>query len=233
MGRRVAARGVVAERSVQAGGVPRAAEQEPAVLVFVRRHARPLTWVAVAVVTALAVGLWTFAARGRKELAAEQALQRAQATLQSGDMAQGISALTGVIDGFRGTLAAHQAVLVLNEVRLSEGQAALAAQELDRYAPSAPPQFRAQAFRLSGVAWENTGNPARAGDAYEKAAENAGGSLLASRLLLDAARAYAEAGDSTGARAALERILNEDADAPAAVEARVRLGELDAHGLRR
>jgi len=217
---------------MQAAGRPPAAEHEPAVLAFVRRHERTLTWVAGAIVVAGAVGWWMWAARGRKGLAAEQALQQAQATLQSGDMAQGVSALTGVIDGFRGTLAAHQAVLVLNEVRLSEGQAALAAQELDRYAPSAPPQFRAQAFRLSGVAWENTGDPARAGEAYRRAAESAGG-LLASRLLLDAARAYASAGDSVSARGALERIVTEHADAPAAVEARVRLAELGARGLRR
>lgn len=225
-------RDVVAERSVEAGGRPQAAEHEPAVLAFVRRHERALTWVAGAVVVAGVVGWWMFAARGRKERAAEQALQQAQAALQGGDMAQGVSALTGVIDGFRGTLAAHQAVLVLNEVRLSEGQAALAAQELARYAPSAPPQFRAQAFRLSGVAWENTGDAAQAGEAYSRAAESTQG-LLASRLLLDAARAYAAGGDSGSARGALERILKDHGDAPAAVEARVRLAELTARGLRR
>lgn len=229
----MSARGMVAERSGQGGGRAQAAEHEPRALAFLRRHERALTWAAGVLVVAGAVGWWTIAARGRKEAAAEQALQRAQVTLQGGDLAQGVSALNAVIDDFGGTLAAHQAVLLLNEVRLSEGQAALAAQELQRYAPSAPPQFRPQAFRLSGVAWENTGNPARAAEAYSRAAAGTRRTLLGSRLLLDAARAYTAAGDTVSARSMLERVLEEHPDAPSAVEARVRLAELNARGLGR
>ncbi len=222
----------MAEQQVQATGGQRGAEQEPAALQFIRKHERRLMWAGAAVVLAIFVVWWTLAARQRKELAGDQALQRARITLQSGDLAQGVSSLNGVIDGFGGTMAANQAALLLNEVRLTEGQAALAAQELERFAPSAPPALRAQAFRLLGVARENTGNPAGAAEAYGRAADHARGSIFGSRLLLDAARAHAAAGDSVLAVAALERVLA-DSTSPVVAEARVRLGELSAKGLRR
>lgn len=207
-------------------------EQEPAALEFFRRHERKLWWAGAAVVVAIGAVWWTLVARERKEAAADQVLQSARITLESGDLAQGVSALNGVIEGFGGTMAASQAALLLNEVRLGQGQAALAAQELERLAPNVPPALRAQAFRLLGVARENTGDVAGAAEAYAQAADRARGTIFAQRVLLDAARAHVAAGDSASARAALEEVVA-DTSSPVLAEARVRLAELTARGIRR
>jgi tetratricopeptide (TPR) repeat protein len=81
---------------------------------------------------------------------------------------------------------------------------------------------------LLGLALEQTGRFAEAGQAFEDGSEVALEEyrFLSAGLLLSAGRAYTAAGDTTAAIRALERLVTEFDETTAAQEARLRLAEL-------
>lgn len=210
----------------EAKSVQPAAGMEEVLVAWVKRHGKLLSWAGVVAVIAAGVGWWSVVAGQRKAAAAEQALNTAQQQLEQGDLGQAAGGLNRVIEEFRGTNAAHTAVLLLNEVRLGQGQATLAARDLEQYAPQAPRTHQAQAYALLGAAWEDAGEPARAAQSYERAAAAARWDYQAAEALLDAARGHLSAGDTTAAAGAYRRVVEQYPETEQVVEARVRLAEL-------
>ena len=118
---------------------------------------------------------------------------------------------------------------MLAEVRLRQGQAALAATELREFVESGvKPQYRAQAYELLGLALEQSGQLGPAGRAFEDGADAAETDYryLSASLLLSASRSYSAAGDTTAAVRVLERLRTDFDETSAAQEARLRLAEL-------
>jgi predicted negative regulator of RcsB-dependent stress response len=185
---------------------------------------------AAIVVAVAAAGIWfAISARNRREAFAERELSQARQAAEAGKLPLAASDLSRVVSSFGGTAAGQEAELVLAEVRLRQGQAALAVTELQSFVEgSIRPQHRTQAYELLGAALEQTGRFGDAGRAYEDGANAAMAEYkyLSANLLLSAGRAYATAGDTASAMRALERVASEFEATSAAQEARLRLAEM-------
>jgi len=178
----------------------------------------------------VAAGIWfAVSARERRETFARRELAQARQSAEAGNLPLAASDLSRVVSSFGGTSAGQEAQLVLAEVRLRQGQGALAASELqDFVAGGVKPQYRTQAYELLGLALEQTGRFDAAGRAFEDGARLALAQYkyLSASLLLSASRAYAAAGDTAAAVRALEQLAAEFGETSGAQEARLRLAEL-------
>lgn len=207
--------------------VEEAPSLEARVVHWFQQHQRILTGAIAALAVVVLVGWWMRVADERKEAAAEQALNGALVRMQLGNYGEAATGFSRVQDRFEGTGAAQQAILMLNELRLIQGQAALAAQDLASYAPEASARFRTKAFMLLGAAREDAGNPLAGAEAYAEAAASAEYDYEAARALLDAGRAYALAGDTTKAIEAYRRITGDYSETAVVLDARLRIVELE------
>lgn len=189
--------------------------------------------IAAGVLLVLAVGAVWFMTeyRTRREAAAIRDLDAARASLQAGNLPLAASDLSRLISAYGGATAADEAVILLGQVRLMQGQPAVAADELRRAIENGlRDQFRAPALALLGAALEDSGDPQAAADAYRRAMDASWYSHLKAQYLNDAGRAFAAAGDTVQAARAYEQLLRDFKDSPSAAEARVRLAELRAAG---
>jgi predicted negative regulator of RcsB-dependent stress response len=200
---------------------------------WVRANEKVVTIVAVVLAVAVA-GIWfAVSARERRETFARRELTQARQAAEIGNLPLAASDLARVVGSFGGTSAGQEARLVLAEVRLRQGQAALAATELQEFiAAGVKSQYRAQAYELLGLALEQSGQTAAAGRAFEDGAAAADGEYryLSASLLLSASRSYSAAGDTAAAVRVLERLQKDFDETSAAQEARLRLAELGRYG---
>ncbi len=181
--------------------------------------------VAVAVV---ALVVWFVIASGkRKEEFAARSLSQARATAEAGNLPLASSELQKLIQTYKGTDAASEATITLNQVRLVNGQGELAAVGLRDFLATKPsPQYLAPANGLLGAALENSRKWSDAGDAFMQASKVADVEYLKARYLLDAGRSYTEAGKKTEAAAAYRTIVDKYPKSSSVTEAKVRLAEL-------
>jgi predicted negative regulator of RcsB-dependent stress response len=198
-------------------------------LKWARANEKIVAGVAVGLAV-VAAGIWfAVSASERRESFARRELSQARQAAEAGNFPLAASDLSRVVGSFGGTAAGQEARLVLAEVRLRQGQAALAASELqDFVGGSVRPQYRAQAYELLGLALEQSGQLAAAGKAFEDGsnAATAEYKYLSASLLLSSSRAYAAAGDTAAAIRMLERLAAEFEETSAAQEATLRLAEL-------
>jgi predicted negative regulator of RcsB-dependent stress response len=163
----------------------------------------------------------------RKEIFARQSLENAWATADAGNVPQASAELQRVASTYRGTDAAHEATLSLNQTRLMAGQHQLAVDDLRQFLAGNPPaRFRPSANLLLGSALENLNQPAEAAAAFMVAFEAAELDHMKAEALLSAGRAYLTAGDTAKAIEAYQRIVDQYRETAAFPIAEVRLGEL-------
>ena len=183
----------------------------------------------LAVVLVLLVGWFVVMSRERKEQFAGRALDQARAIAEQGNLPLAASEFQKVITTYGGTSAAQEGVINLNQVRLINGQQELAAVNLQDFIKSTPSkQFRSPAYGLLGRALENAKRPGEAAEAYENASRAAEFDYLKADLLLDAARAYANAGQKDKAEGAYRAVIRDFPKTSSKVEAEIRLAELTA-----
>lgn len=181
---------------------------------------------AAAVLVAIVAWFLVLAGR-RKEEFANRALEQARAMAESGNLPLAASEMQKVITTYGGTRSGQEAVIMLNQVRLVNGQHELAAVSLQDFLKAGPSaEFRGPAQGLLGRALENASRPADAAQAYATGADVAEVDYLRTELLLDAARAYVLAGDRDKAMASYRRIIKDFPDTPSRTEAEIRLAEL-------
>jgi outer membrane protein assembly factor BamD (BamD/ComL family) len=192
------------------------------------RDQRRLIGGVVLVVLLLGVVAWAIWSSGRrKEEFAAQRLNQARAAAEAGNLPLAASELQRLIDTYRGTDAATEAVITLNQVRMINGQGELAAVGLREFLAKNPPeQYRAPAYGLLGTALENAGKPLEAAEAFKNASKSADLDFLKARYLIDAGRAYRTARKPADAQAAYREVIEKFPEAPSATEAKVRLAEL-------
>jgi outer membrane protein assembly factor BamD (BamD/ComL family) len=181
-------------------------------------------------VVAIALVTWLVLMSGRrKEAFAGRALTEATSIAESGNLPLAASELQKITTTYGGTRAAQEAVIRLNQVRLVNGQSELAAVGLQDFIKSGPaPQFRTTAYALLGRALENSKRPVDAAAAYLSASEAADVDYLKAEHLMDAARAYVNAGDKPKATETYRRLLKDYPTSSSRTEAEVRLAELTA-----
>ncbi len=183
----------------------------------------------VLLVLALVVGWFVIASGKRKEQFAARSLNQARAAAEAGNLPLASSELQRLITTYKGTDAAHEAVITLNQIRMVNGQSELAAVGLREYLASKPPEkYLSPAYGLLGAALENAKQWAEAANAYTQASNAAEVPFLKATYLVDAGRAYREAGRTEDAARAYRTILEKYSDAPSFTEAQVRLAELTA-----
>jgi outer membrane protein assembly factor BamD (BamD/ComL family) len=175
-----------------------------------------------------AAGAWVAGSvHQRKERFAAAQLNAARNAAESGNLPLASSELQKVITTYRGTEAATEAALTLNQVRMVNGQSELAVVGLRDFLKANPPaRFTAPANALLGAALEDTKKPAEAAEAYTRASQAAEVDYLKAQYLLNAGRAYRNAGKLAEAEAAYRTVLDKYGSTPAKTEAEVRLTEL-------
>jgi predicted negative regulator of RcsB-dependent stress response len=179
------------------------------------------------VVLLVLVGWLVVMSGRRKEAFAGRALDQATSIAESGNLPLAASELQKITTTYGGTRAAQEAVIRLNQVRLVNGQYELAAVGLQDFIKSGPePQFKATAYGLMGRALENSKRTAEAAQAYLDAAGAADVDYLKADYLMDAGRAYANAGDKPKAVETYRRVLKDYGKSTSRTEAEVRLAEL-------
>jgi len=181
-------------------------------------------------VAVLVVGLlaWFLVTSGRrKEEFAQRSLNAARTAAEAGNLPLASSELQKVIQTYKGTDAATEATLTLNQVRMVNGQSELAAVGLRDFLATKPEQkYLAPANGLLGSALENSKHFAEAGGAYQKASETATLEYLKARYLIDAGRAYRTAGKNAEAIAAYRTVIEKHPKSSSFTEAQVRLAEM-------
>jgi len=170
--------------------------------------------------------VWYLWSNRTAERTAGAQLEQARLAVDSRNFGLAASELARLVENYAGTRAAQEGTILLAQVRLAQGQNQLAIDLLKRFAPDAGKAYQAQAYGLLGAAYENAARPKDAAEAYQRAAEVARLPFLHTQFLSDAGRAWVAAGDTARALAAYRAILQGSDTAGAAVEAKVRIGEL-------
>src|ERR671923_1048181 len=155
-------------------------------------------------VALIALAAWfVISSERRKEEFAARSLNQARTAAEAGNLPLASSELQRLIETYRGTDAATEAVITLNQVRMVNGQSELAAVGLREFIQSKPPaKYLAPAYGLLGTALENAKRPGEAGDAFRNASRSADLEYLRARYLIDAGRAFKAGGKSADAVAA-------------------------------
>lgn len=182
----------------------------------------------LAILGVLVLVAWFVMASGRrKEDFAARSLNQARAAAEAGNLPLASSELQRLISAYKGTDAASEAVITLNQVRMVNGQSELAAVGLREFLASKPePQYVPPASGLLGAALENSKRWIEAANAYTEASQASEVDYLKAKYLVDAGRAFTEAGKPEDAAKAYRAVLQKYPKAPSVTEAEVRLAEV-------
>jgi outer membrane protein assembly factor BamD (BamD/ComL family) len=176
----------------------------------------------------LALVVWfVLASARRKEEFAARSLNQARAAAEAGNLPLASSELQKLIAAYKGTDAASEAVITLNQVRMVNGQSELAVVGLREFLDSKPPeQYRTPAYGLLAAALENSKRWVESANAYTQASSTAEVEYLKAKYLVDAGRAFRLAARNEDAARAYRTILQKYPKSPSVTEAEVRLAEL-------
>jgi outer membrane protein assembly factor BamD (BamD/ComL family) len=192
-----------------------------------RDRNRQLIAIGAAVLVAALIGWFVVTSNRRKEEFAARSLNQARTAAEAGNLPLASSELQKLIQTYKGTDAASEAVITLNQVRMVNGQSELAAVGLRDFLASKPaPKFAAPAYGLLGAALENSQKWSDAGDAFSNAAKSADLDYLKARYLVDAGRSYREGGKTDRAIATYREVVRKYPKSASFTEAQVRLAEL-------
>jgi outer membrane protein assembly factor BamD (BamD/ComL family) len=182
----------------------------------------------VVVLAVIALVAWFVVASGkRKEEFAARSLNQARAAAEAGNLPLASSELQKLIAAYKGTDAASEAVITLNQVRMVNGQSELAVVGLREFIASKPAaQYRTPAYGLLAAALENSKHWVEAANAYVQASDAAEVEYLKAKYLVDAGRAFREAGKVEEAARTYRILLEKYPKSPSVTEAKVRLAEL-------
>ncbi len=199
----------------------------PAGAPWYRDRNRQLVVIAAAVIAAGLIAWFVMSSNRRKEEFAARSLNQARAAAEAGNLPLASSELQKLMQTYKGTDAASEAVITLNQVRMVNGQSELAAVGLRDFLATKPDaKYAAPAYGLLGAALENSQKWADAGDAFASAAKAADLEYLQARYLVDAGRAYREGSKTQEAIAVYREIIQKHPKSSSFTEAQVRLAEL-------
>ena len=132
-----------------------------------------------------------------------------------------------MISAYKGTDAASEAVITLNQVRMVNGQSELAAVGLREFLAAKPaPQYIPPATGLLGAALENSKHWIEAANAYTQASNASDVDYLKAKYLVDAGRAFTEGGKPADAAKTYRTVMQKYPKSPSVTEAQVRLAEV-------
>jgi outer membrane protein assembly factor BamD (BamD/ComL family) len=192
-----------------------------------RDRNRQLMAIGAAALAAALIAWFLVTSSRRKEEFAARSLNQARTAAESGNLPLASSELQKLIQTYKGTDAASEAVITLNQVRMINGQSELAAVGLKDFLATKPdPKFAAPAYGLLGAALENAQKWSDAGDAFSNASKAADLEYLKARYLIDAGRSYREGSKTQEAIASYREVIRKYPKSSSFTEAQVRLAEL-------
>jgi predicted negative regulator of RcsB-dependent stress response len=192
---------------------------------FFDRYRRHLGY-ALIVVILLGGGVWYYLkAQTLKETHAEQAFQTAMQSAAAGNLPLAQSDLRKMSVRYNGTIAGTEGAMALAKISYDAGKYQEGIDALK--AADAPDDMKYDLHRLAAVGYQDFGKPLDAAKEYEAAAKAARFDADRDLARADAASAYQAAGKRDEALK-IWTDLAKDTKSPAAAEARVRLGELEA-----
>jgi outer membrane protein assembly factor BamD (BamD/ComL family) len=192
-----------------------------------RDRNRQLIAIGAAVLAAALIAWFLVTSSRRKEEFAARSLNQARAAAEAGNLPLASSELQKLIQTYKGTDAASEAVITLNQVRMVNNQSELAAVGLRDFLATKPdPKFAAPAYGLLGAALENAQKWGDAGDAFSNASKAADLEYLKARYLIDAGRSYRQGSQTQQAIAAYREVVQKYPKSSSFTEAQVRLAEL-------
>ena len=194
---------------------------------WVRGHLKRVGIGAGVVVVVAGSVLGYTASMKNKEAQASQALSQAWATVEAGNMPLASNDLSRLVERYAGTKAADEGAILLNEIRLLNGETDVAVRALQDFVKKGRQHYHeASAYALLGNGLENQGKLREAAAAYRLAAAAADLGFLKAQYLLDAGRAFAAAADTASAKSAYGEVLSKFGELNQASEARVRMAEI-------
>jgi len=216
--------------SAQHGVAPAHQDVLERLIGWAKANPRKAAWPVVVLVIVGGLVAWNVVVGRSSEEAASRSLGAARVAYENENFSMAASELSQITANYSGTNAAQEATLLLANARIQQGQSQQAVDLLTKFSGSASGPYRAQAYALLGYALENMVHPGDAAVAYQNASDHAPFPFLQAQYLLDAGRAYSEAGATTKAVAALSKVITGMDSTGYQTEARVRLGELTRGG---
>jgi predicted negative regulator of RcsB-dependent stress response len=190
-------------------------------------HQRGVTWALIAL--AIVVGGYWFYERSQsiKAQRAESAYFQARQSQAAGNLPLAVSDLQKVVNRYEGTRAGAQAALSLAQALYDQKKFKEGITALKKAEPKAPDEFKAAIHALQAAGYEELRDFVAGAQEYKAAAEATRFPSDKAEYRAAAARDYMAAGKAAEARAIWTE-LTKDETSPAAAEARVRLGEVEA-----
>ena len=194
-------------------------------------HSKSLSIAAGVIVVAVGLAFLYVKSQQAQARNASSALVQAEQALGAGNSALAQSDLERIVNRYGSTESGRQAQLLLSQTYYDAGKYAQGIDNLQKLIATKPKFIEASAYNLMGAGYEQQNKFDDAAGAYQKAADMAVGKSDRDSYLANAARALT----AGGKKAEAERIwskLAADPTSPAAAEARVRLGELQAKAVK-
>ena len=194
---------------------------------WVMLHKRGVTWAVIAL--AIVVGGYWFYQRSQsiKAQRAETAYFQARQSAAAGDLPKAVSDLQKVVNRYEGTRAGAQAALSLAQALYDQKKFKEGIESLKKAQAKAPDEFKAPIHALTASGYEELKDFVAGAQAYNAAAEATRFPRDKAEYRAAAARDFMAAGKTAEAKAIWTE-LAKDETSPAAAEARVRLGEVEA-----
>jgi predicted negative regulator of RcsB-dependent stress response len=190
-------------------------------------HRREVSWAVVAI--AILVGAIWFYERSQsiKAQRAETAYFQARQSAAGGNLTQAVADLQKVVTRYEGTRAGTQAAMSLAQALYDQNKFKEGIAVLTKAEAKAPDDFKPSIYVLEAGGYEELKDLANAAEQYKRAATATRFPAEKAEYLASAGRDYMAAGKTAEAKA-IWTDLGKDDTSPAAAEARVRLGELEA-----
>ncbi|HKV49727.1 MAG TPA: tetratricopeptide repeat protein [Gemmatimonadaceae bacterium] len=194
-------------------------------------HSKGLSIASGAILVAIGLAWLYVKSQQAQAQNASAALVQAEQAVGAGNSALAQSDLERIVNRYGSTEAGRQAQLLLSQTYFDAGKYAQGIDNLQKLIQSKPKFVEASAYNLMGAGYEQQNKFDDAAGAYQKAADLAAGKSDRDSYLANAARALT-AGGKTAEAVKIWSKLATDPTSPAAAEARVRLGELQAKAVK-
>jgi tetratricopeptide (TPR) repeat protein len=194
-------------------------------------HSKGLSIAAGAILVAVGLAWLYVKSQQAQAQNASAALVQAEQAIAAGNSALAQSDLERIVNRYGSTEAGRQAQLLLSQTYFDAGKYAEGIENLQKLIQAKPKFVEASAYNLMGAGYEQQNKFDDAAGAYQKAASLAAGKSDRDSYLANAARALT-AGGKTAEAVKIWSKLATDPTSPAAAEARVRLGELQAKAVK-
>ena len=206
---------------------PDVEERVDSLVGWLELHSRELMYASIGLLV-VAGGFWFYRqSNERQAQSASMALSEAESAIAAGNLPLAQSDLAKLVQRYGSTSAGTQAHVLLAQVHYDKGEYQQGIQELKSVTDDKDAYTAAAGLNLMAAGLEQSGKFADAASTYEKAAAKAPYKVDHDVYMANAARAYTAAGKTDDAKKIWSALAKDD-QSPAAAEARVRLGELEA-----